>query len=156
MAYINRELSEIKQIIVHCSATDNPDLDNIEAVRKMHLDKGWADIGYHVFIDKRGRVFNGRPLDKVGAHCHGHNRDSIGICLSGLKQFTEAQFVAAYGVIKRFMDRYRILGKNVLPHNYYDIHKTCPNFKMTKIWKYDENTQLWYASRDKYSIKEYS
>jgi N-acetyl-anhydromuramyl-L-alanine amidase AmpD len=155
MVVANRELSDIKEIIIHCSATDNPDLDNVEAIRKMHLDKGWSDIGYHIFIDKRGRVFNGRPLDKVGAHCQGHNKNSIGICVSGNKKFTEEQFVALWGVVKRFMDRYRILGKNVLPHNYYNIYKTCPNFDLIKMWKYDENTQLWYAAKEKYNTEEY-
>lgn len=149
MAYIKRNLSDIKQIIIHCSATDNPDLDNVESIRKMHKDRGWKDIGYHYFIDKRGRVFNGRPIEYIGAHCHGQNRNSIGICVFGCKKFTEEQFVALWGLVKGNMDRYKILGKDVLPHNYYNIDKTCPNFNLSKMWHYEENTQAWYDSKRK-------
>ena len=48
-----------------------------------HKAKGWAGIGYHFVIDLDGTIEQGRPMDKVGAHCYGHNRNSIGVCYIG-------------------------------------------------------------------------
>ncbi|AEG14675.1 N-acetylmuramoyl-L-alanine amidase family 2 [Desulfofundulus kuznetsovii DSM 6115] len=52
-------------------------------VHQWHLNKGWAGCGYHFFVSKDGRVYRGRPIDTVGAHCPGHNASSIGICCEG-------------------------------------------------------------------------
>ena len=40
-------------------------------------------IGYHYVIRRDGTVEPGRPLWMVGAHCKGHNTNSIGICYEG-------------------------------------------------------------------------
>ena len=34
-------------------------------------------------IEAEGEVVIGRPLSRVGAHCKGHNHNSIGICVVG-------------------------------------------------------------------------
>lgn len=70
-------------IIVHCSATREG--KNIKAadIRRWHLHEGYTDIGYHYVIDLDGTIEPGRPLDEIGAHCKGHNKDSIGICYVG-------------------------------------------------------------------------
>ena len=44
---------------------------------------GWSDIGYHYLIKLDGTVQEGRPINKIGAHVGGHNRDSIGIAYVG-------------------------------------------------------------------------
>ena len=138
MVAINRELSKIKCIIVHCSATDLEEFDNIESIDRFHRSRGWVMIGYNFFIDKKGRVSEGRPLTMAGAHCYGHNIDSIGICLSGNKKFTSEQFSAAWLLIKNLREKFKISRREVYPHNYFNIDKTCPNFSMSKIWSYDE------------------
>lgn len=138
MVDINRELSTINSIIVHCSASDKPDHDNIEEIRRWHKERKWIDIGYHYFIDKKGMTFDGRSLKKVGAHCHGHNLRSIGICLSGQYEFTDEQFRAALFLITDLMRRFKIPKSKVIPHNFLDGSKTCPNFEMSKIWNLDK------------------
>ncbi len=139
MVDINRTLNKIDTIIVHCSASDNPDHDNIEEIRRWHVnDKKWHDIGYHFFIDKKGMKFDGRTLTKVGAHCAGHNMKSIGVCLSGKYEFYECQFRTALFLITDLMRRFKIPRSNVYPHNYFDAGKTCPNFEMSKIWLLDK------------------
>ena len=40
-------------------------------------------IGYHYVVRLDGRVETGRPEGRVGAHCLGHNSDSIGVCYIG-------------------------------------------------------------------------
>jgi N-acetyl-anhydromuramyl-L-alanine amidase AmpD len=52
-------------------------------IHQWHLNNGWAGCGYHFFISKDGKVYRGRPIDAVGAHCEGHNSNSIGICAEG-------------------------------------------------------------------------
>lgn len=45
--------------------------------------RGWKDIGYHYYITRDGAVHKGRALERVGAHCKGHNKHSIGVCYEG-------------------------------------------------------------------------
>lgn len=71
-------------IIIHCSGTRCDVHVTADSIRRFHIqDKGWEDIGYHYIIEQDGTIVIGRPLDKMGAHCYGHNRDSVGICYIG-------------------------------------------------------------------------
>ena len=70
----------VKEIIIHCSATREGQQIPVDTIRDWHLAKGWNDIGYHFYIDLDGTINKGRDIDKIGAHCKGHNRNSIGIC----------------------------------------------------------------------------
>ncbi len=71
-------------IIVHCSATRQHADVTIDDIRNWHIqERHFLDIGYHFVIDEKGRIFTGRPLDQVGAHCKGHNAHSIGLCYIG-------------------------------------------------------------------------
>lgn len=85
-------------IIHHCGGTDlNPLADSsnqtFEDVNAYHRTApnvwlgylsslGYA-IGYHYFIEKNGKVTQGRADTDEGAHCKGFNTQSIGICLAG-------------------------------------------------------------------------
>ena len=73
----------VKEIIIHCSATREGQQVSVDTIRDWHLAKGWNDIGYHFYIDLDGTINKGRDIDKIGAHCKGHNRNSIGICYCG-------------------------------------------------------------------------
>ena len=73
----------VKEIIIHCSATREEQQVSVDTIRDWHLAKGWNDIGYHFYIDLDGTINKGRDIDKMGAHCKGHNRNSIGICYCG-------------------------------------------------------------------------
>lgn len=54
-----------------------------DTIRKWHLQRGFADIGYHYVIRADGRIEQGRDTAVIGAHAKGKNADSIGICLTG-------------------------------------------------------------------------
>ena len=73
----------ITLIIIHCSATRADLAYGVEACRRDHLQRGYKDIGYHYYITRNGQLHDGRPVAQPGAHCHGHNRHSIGICYEG-------------------------------------------------------------------------
>ena len=77
-------MRSIKYLIVHCSATP-PSVDfTPEKLRRCHVtDNGWADIGYHFYVTRDGRIHTCRPVEIAGAHCHGFNQASIGICYEG-------------------------------------------------------------------------
>ena len=77
------KLDSIRFIAVHCSATRPTSIMGAREVHKMHVDRGFACIGYHYVIKRDGTVEKGRPDDRMGAHVEGHNRDSLGICLIG-------------------------------------------------------------------------
>jgi hypothetical protein len=87
----------VDQVFLHCSASDVPAHDNLETIRRWHLDRGWRDVGYHYFIRKDGTLERGRDIESIPAAQAGHNEGAIAICLSGgqngRNQFTDAQRV---------------------------------------------------------------
>lgn len=143
----------IKLVVVHCSDSDVASHDNIETIRQWHTlpkipddvaqrikdgtlpkseafkyGRGWKDVGYHYFINKGGIVFTGRSEDVIGAHCHGFNAGSIGICLSGRTGFTSDQFLALGKLLTDLCKRYALDKSDVLAHHDLEPMKTCPNF----------------------------
>ena len=73
----------IKEIIVHCTATPEWRVETVQSIRNMHKTKGWSDIGYHYLIGLNGECWEGRNVNLIGAHCEGHNSNSIGVCYVG-------------------------------------------------------------------------
>lgn len=136
---------KINEIILHCSDSDNPKHDNVETITKWHTERGWSgpdgisgnedDIGYHFVITKDGAFHEGRDVEEIGAHCIGHNKNSIGICLTGSKEFSEAQFYSLRLGLEILFKKYYLNWDNVKPHNFYDKGKTCPNFTLQQIKK---------------------
>lgn len=122
-------MRDLKKIVIHCSDSDHKDHDDISVVDSWHRQKGWKMVGYHFFIKKDGTVQEGRPIGMVGAHVEGHNRDSIGICLSGKTNFTGHQFLAASDLVDRLRVTHGIRLSAIYAHRDLDKHgKTCPNF----------------------------
>ena len=76
-------MRRIDEIIIHCSDSPEGRNDKADDIRKWHKQRGFNDIGYHYVIDLDGTVEKGRPIEQAGAHCTGHNRNSIGICYIG-------------------------------------------------------------------------
>src|SRR5678809_728655 len=75
-------MRKINKIIVHCSDSDVKGHDDISIIRGWHVnERNFNDVGYHYFIKWNGTIQTGRALDIVGAHCYGHNKDSIGCLL---------------------------------------------------------------------------
>lgn len=138
-----------RKIILHCSASDKPEEDSVEAIRAFHMANGreiltWGeyktngrqfkDIGYHYVITKDGAYHVGRPENETGAHCVGHNQDSIGICLSGNMHFTQMQFDTLRKLIEILVEKYNLKKTSVYAHNYFSSIKNCPNFDVKFVW----------------------
>ena len=73
----------INEIIIHCSATKEGKAFTVADIDRWHRNRGFASIGYHYVIYLDGSVHEGRPLALSGAHCTGHNKQSIGVCYIG-------------------------------------------------------------------------
>jgi N-acetylmuramoyl-L-alanine amidase len=69
----------IRKIIVHHTAVDT----TLEKLRASVQHRGYSDIPYHFVITADGAVHATRPLERMGAHCKGHNADSVGVALMG-------------------------------------------------------------------------
>lgn len=76
-------MREITKIIVHCSATKEGKAFNVADITRWHKDRGFATIGYHYVVLLDGTIQQGRAEMTMGAHCKGHNANSIGICYIG-------------------------------------------------------------------------
>ena len=71
-----RSLSSIKRIILHNSGVTV--LQSVETIHNYHkITNGWAGIGYHFYVRKDGKIYEGRPVEYVGAHATNNNSDSI-------------------------------------------------------------------------------
>lgn len=93
---IKAALSNIKvdkhTTFIHCSATDHKAHDDVEVIRRWHVqDNGWSDVAYHFFIQKSGHVQVGRDINRHPASHAPYNTDTISICLSGNTAFTKEQ-----------------------------------------------------------------
>ena len=119
--------SKIKLLVVHCSDTDNNKNLNSADIHKMHLGFGWNGIGYHKVILRSGEIENGRPEYWVGAHVKGKNDVSLGVCLIGRDEFTDAQLHSLKKVLEIWKSKYS--KAKIIGHcNIGNTHKTCPNF----------------------------
>ena len=72
-------------------------------IREWQQTEGWSDIGYHFVIMPDGSCENGRPLYRLGAHCNVGQRNSIGIgvCLVGNFSETEVPDAQLSGLITK-------------------------------------------------------
>ena len=76
----------ITEIIVHCTASPEGVPMTVKQIDNIHRnERHWAGIGYHKVIYLDGSIHDGRPIEKMGAHCveDGHNRFSIGVVYVG-------------------------------------------------------------------------
>lgn len=123
----------IDKIVIHCSASDIKEHDNIKVIKEWHLERGWNDVGYHFFIKKNGDIQMGRPIEKSGAHVKGHNSHSIGICYSGLVGPTVLQEETLLALTRNLVAIFNLKRNQIYGHHELDKNKTCPNMDMDKF-----------------------
>ncbi len=136
-------MRQINKIIVHCSATREGENFTVDTIRKWHVDgRGWSDIGYHFYIDLYGEIHKGRDIAKIGAHCKGQNRNSIGICYCGGVEADgktpkdtrlDCQKEALTAVLRTLKAMY----PEAVIHSHNDFaRKACPSFNATEEYKH--------------------
>lgn len=137
----------IRKIIIHCSDSNWGDA---AVIRSWHTDpkpkgRGWSHIGYHYVIKncypdylswkkKQPHPYTDGEIDKClapsipGYHVKGHNFDSIGICLIGVRAFTGMQLLTLRGLLIELLVSYP--DAKIKGHYQYSSVKTCPNIDM--------------------------
>ncbi|MEW6121270.1 MAG: N-acetylmuramoyl-L-alanine amidase [Pseudomonadota bacterium] len=78
-----RARTKTTYLIVHDSHTPPSVVDGETYLRHKGRQIGLLDIGYHILIDRDGKVLICRPGDTMGSHTPGYNDESLGVCLLG-------------------------------------------------------------------------
>ena len=145
--WLRKSRRKITEIIIHCTDTKEGKNYTVDDIRSWHTMKppkgrGWADIGYHYVIYRDGSIMVGRDVDKIGAHCVGHNANSIGICYVGGRSedgkktkdtrtlAQKAALIVLLQNLKYFYPSARVYG-----HRDFDAGKECPCFDAKKEYK---------------------
>ena len=76
-------MRKITEIILHCAATPEGKDFTVADIDRWHRARKFNGIGYHYVIYRDGTVHAGRPVERSGAHCTGHNAQSVGVCYIG-------------------------------------------------------------------------
>lgn len=132
-------MRRITEIILHCAATPEGRDYTVAQIDQWHRARGFRGVGYHWVVYRDGSVHPGRPEADQGAHCTGHNAQSIGVCYIGgcakdgktpKDTRTTAQKAALEKLVKELLKRYP--GATVHGHNEFAA-KACPSFDV-KQW----------------------
>ena len=131
----------IKELIVHCSATPEGKDYSVDTIRQWHLQRGFSDIGYHYVVYRDGSIHIGRDESIIGAHCTGHNTNSIGVCYIGgcasdgktpKDTRTLQQKESLLSLLKTLKIKYP--NAKIYPH-YKFAAKACPSFNAEEEYK---------------------
>ncbi len=137
-----RDLYNLKYIVIHHSVT--PEDFTVEDIRKIHLSKGYSDVGYHFLITKDGLKV-GRDIKYNGAHAISEKSDvkmnhyGIGLCIIGdfsKKEISDKLVNETVYAINKIAKKYNIPIdlKHIIPHYAVD-YTECPMKKtMEKIY----------------------
>lgn len=118
----NRVITDF--IVLHHAAANG----SVLTVHQTHLNNGWSGIGYHFYVRKDGTIYEGRPINKIGAHCvpQNCNKRSVGICFEGnfeVEQMPEAQLRAG----KRLVQYVKSIYPSAVVKRHKDFDATaCP------------------------------
>jgi N-acetylmuramoyl-L-alanine amidase. len=98
---------------------------NAAMIREWHKAKGWSDIGYNFLIMPDGQCEEGRPLDRPGAHCKMGHRNSIGvgICLVGNFSETEVPDVQLDGLVNKVVQLLEVFQLGIQA---VELHRDVP------------------------------
>lgn len=132
---------KINEIIVHCTATAEGKDFKVSDIDRWHRAKGWDGIGYHQVVYLDGSVHPGRPMDKVGAHCLGHNQNSIGVVYVGGvssdgKTPKDTRTPQQKAALRKLLTDLKQKYPNATIHGHRDFAaKACPSFDATSEYK---------------------
>jgi N-acetylmuramoyl-L-alanine amidase len=133
-------MREIREIIIHCSATPENKSFTAKDIDTWHRQRGYNGIGYHYVIRLDGSIENGRGLEQIGEHAYGHNAFSIGICYIGgcdekmnpkdtRTPEQTVSFIKLLQVLRQKYPKAKIIGHNEISD------KACPSFDVQEWLK---------------------
>ncbi len=129
-------MRKINKIIIHCTATPKGQNVSVADITNYHRTIGFETIGYHFLIHLDGKIEKGRPLTRIGAHCRGHNTDSIGVCYVGGVNATgkpaDTRTEDQRWALRKLLIGLREQFPNARIHSHRDFAaKACPCFDAT-------------------------
>lgn len=128
----------IKEIIVHCSATPEGKDFTVAQIKQWHLQRGFSDIGYHYVVYRDGSIHTGRSEAISGAHCTGHNSISIGVCYIGGcasdgKTPKDTRTPAQKATLIKLLKDLKVKYPKATIHGHREFaNKACPSFDARK------------------------
>lgn len=129
-------MRRITEIIIHCSATPEGKDFTVDDIRRWHLARKFADIGYHYVIYRDGSVHKGRAENIAGAHCLGHNAHSIGICYIGGvakdgKTPKDTRTPQQTQALRQLVQQLQFVYPHATVHGHNEYsNKACPSFNV--------------------------
>jgi hypothetical protein len=128
-------MKTVKRITIHHDGMPSSPMETqdqirarIVAIRNSHINKNWADIGYHFIVDPLGQVWEGRPMEYQGAHVQGHNENNVAVMVLGNFQHdrpTAKALDTLSRLIRYLMQRYKVETKMVFTHRELKL-SGCP------------------------------
>lgn len=76
-------MRRIDFIVVHYTATPPNMNPSVSEIDRWHKQAGSRGFGYHWYIDRNAKLWEGRPEEQVGAGVRGHNQNTIHVCWAG-------------------------------------------------------------------------
>ena len=135
-------MRRIDTLIIHQTDTAG---GTVESIRRWHMTQPellWSDIGYHKVLYRDASIHQGRPDERVGAHCRGDNTGSLGICCVGKGPakvgkaggyMTKALWGALCYTVETLCRRHDIRVRRIYGHRERASGKrqgkTCPGFE---------------------------
>lgn len=136
---------------------------DVESIHELHLGRNFLGIGYHYYIRKDGKIYSGRPVEKVGEHCKNYNNVSVGVCFEGnfeKETMCEAQKKAGIELVNYLKGKYP--SAEVVKHK--ELRATaCPgknfpfedirNGNITKKMLTSANDIIWELKNGKHKVE---
>ncbi len=113
----------------------------LESIRRGHVGRGWADIGYHYAIDRAGRVWETRPIVYQGAHVKDQNEHNIGVLVMGnfdKQSPSQAQVVTMQKFVAELRRKYKVTASPSVRRSNVRTHQewnptACPGKRLQPI-----------------------
>ncbi len=116
----------------------------LRSIQKHHQSvRKWTDVGYHMIVDRAGRIWEGRPVESIGAHAGNRaaNRGNLGILVLGdydRQELSIGQRVSIRVLLERACAHWGIERSSVLTHNEIrkeqGLHGTlCPGRDLAEL-----------------------
>lgn len=130
-------MRNITKIIIHCSATPEGREVSVNEIERWHRQRGFNGISYHYVVGLDGKVHTGRPITQAGAHCRGHNHDSIGVCYIGGCDHTmhpkDTRTAAQRASLRQIVTELRRQFPGATVHGHCEFAaKACPSFDVER------------------------
>lgn len=132
--YKQRDVADIRQIIVHCSATAG---GTPEAFANHHITSPklqYPGIGYHYCIAKDGTVYKTQNATTISYQAKGANTHGLGVCMVGnfdVTTPTPQQWQSLWDLLKELCRAYKVTAENVIGHREVPgTHKSCPGHRV--------------------------